>query len=302
MNRSFLGLMLVLGGLGLGAGTPASAQTIRFTTNVGSFDMTLNPTNNPNLQPLVDNLLAYVGMGRYHFSAINRAADSTAGDPSDDFVLQMGGFLGFPPVPNLWTGFLTDVEKFEPVVVDSDGDGNVDFSTLTNDRGTVSLALAAGDPNSGTSSFFINLGDNAFLDDQRFVPFARIEDMSTVDRIMALDQLDLSSAIGQPGNLAFIDVPVLDNGRMVVVTDVNVIAADPGFSFVGPIATALQIQRRNAAASSAGATSLPLRAEPPALARSTSGGTLTTMPVPEPHALALLLLTTAAAWQRPAGR
>jgi hypothetical protein len=56
------------------AAAPASAQTLRFDTSVGSFDMELNPTNDSNLQPLVDNIVAYVGLGRYHYTAINRAA------------------------------------------------------------------------------------------------------------------------------------------------------------------------------------------------------------------------------------
>jgi cyclophilin family peptidyl-prolyl cis-trans isomerase len=223
--------------------TGAVAQTMRFTTNVGSFDMVLNPNNDPNLQPIVDNVVAYIGLGRYHFSAVNRAADAQPG-PADDFVLQMGGFLGFQPTPELWPGLHTPIEKFsDGVVVDSDGDGQVDFDALSNTRGTVSLALAAGNPNSGTSSFFINLGSNTFLDDQGFVPFARIENMATIDRIMQLTQVDLSDEVGEPGNLAYIDVPVTDAGRLVVVKDVQVL--DPNFSFVGPIASALQLASRN---------------------------------------------------------
>lgn len=226
--------------------TSGVAQTMRFTTNVGSFDMVLNPTNDANLQPLVDNIVAYIGLGKYHFSAVNRAADAGPG-AADDFVLQMGGFLGFPPLPDLWAGLNMPVEALTPVTVDSNGDGQVDFNALSNTRGTVSLALAAGNPNSGTSSFFVNLGDNNFLDGQGFVPFARIENMATIDQILQLMQTDLTQEIGQPGNLAFSDVPLADNGRLVVVTDVEVIQADEDFSFVGPIASALQLASRNSA-------------------------------------------------------
>jgi peptidyl-prolyl cis-trans isomerase A (cyclophilin A) len=234
----------------------AVAQTMRFTTNVGSFDMVLNPEDDPNLQPIVDNIVAYIGLGKYHFSAVNRAADGNPG-ASDDFVLQMGGFLGFPPLPSLWPGLHTPIEKFnDGVVVDSDGDGEVDFNALSNTRGTVSLALSAGNPNSGTSSFFINLGTNTFLDDQGFVPFARIENMATIDQIMQLQQTDLSDEVGQSGNLAYIDVPLTADGRMVVVTDVEVIQADEGFSFVGPIASALQLASRNSASAAALTASL----------------------------------------------
>lgn len=231
--------------------TGAVAQTMRFTTNVGSFNMTLNPTNDANLQPIVDNIVAYIGLGRYHFSALNRAADGNAG-AADDFVLQMGGFLGFPTVPELWAGLHTPIEKFnDGVVVDNNGDGQVDFNALSNTRGTVSLALSAGNPNSGTSSFFINLGSNTFLDSQGFVPFATIDNMGTIDKIMQLTQTDLSQEVGEPGNLAYIDVPLTEKGRIVVVKDIEVIEADEDFSFVGPIANALQLEARNAANASA---------------------------------------------------
>jgi cyclophilin family peptidyl-prolyl cis-trans isomerase len=282
---------------------PASAQVVRFTTNVGSFDMTLNPTNDPNLQPLVDNLVAYVGLGRYHFSAINRAADGQPGT-QDDFVLQMGGFMGFPIVPDLWAELHTSVEALQPVVVDATGapdggsDGVVDFTALSNTRGRVSLALQAGNPNSGTSSFFINLGDNAGLDSQGFVPFAEIDDMATIDRIMNLTQTDLSQEVGQPGSLAYIDVPLTDSGSIVVVKKVEVIEADVNFSFVGPIAAALKAEEEAAASQAAAlAAASSLNAEA-AVGDATAGDVLLEQPVipgdaveavavPEPSTFAL---------------
>jgi len=257
--------------------TNVSAQTVRFSTNVGSFDMVLNPNNDANLQPLVDNIVAYVGLGRYHFSALNRAADSNNTDPSDDFVLQMGGFLGFPGTPDLFADFTLPVKALEPVVIDADGDGQVDFSSETNDRGSVSLALTAGNLNSGTNSFFVNLGDNSFLDGQGFVPFANIENMDTIDRIMALTQNDISSDVGEPGNLAFVDVPVTDDGRMVVVTDVEVVNRDANFSFVGPIATALDLAIRNRSDDSAAGTGAAASSIRAAMS---AGGTISAVPEP----------------------
>jgi cyclophilin family peptidyl-prolyl cis-trans isomerase len=238
----------------------SGAQTLRFETNVGSFDMVLNPSNNPNLQPLVDNILTYVGLGRYHFTAINRAADGGPGT-ADDFVLQMGGFLGFPTAPDLWAGNITPIDTFAGVVTDADNDGNVDFETRSNTRGTVSLALQQDQPNSGTSSFFINLGNNSsILDDGGFVPFATIRNMGTINRILRLEQEDLSDEVGAAGNLAFIDVPLTERNRIVVVLDVDVVDADPNFSFVGPIATALELANRSAAVM---APSAPVETTPP---------------------------------------
>lgn len=204
---------------------PAQAQTVvRFDTNVGNIDFQLNPTNDPNLQPHVENILAYVNSGRYDFSVINRAADGNPDDPSDDFVLQFGGFTLDPLVlPDSFAAF-ENIPSFDPVVVDQDGDGNVDFdfSAVSNTRGNVSLALSAGNPNSGTSSFFVNLGDNgALLDPQGFVPFAEVVDLSTVDLILSLPQQDFAG-----GSLAGDDVPVVNGTGVVFIERAFVLEAE----------------------------------------------------------------------------
>jgi cyclophilin family peptidyl-prolyl cis-trans isomerase len=222
----------------------AFGQTMRFDTSVGAFDMVLNPTNDPNLQPLVDNMVAYIGLGRYSYTSINRAAEG--------FVLQMGSFLGFPPTPNDFLGLLQEIRRLDPVTTDSNGDGQVDFASLSNTRGTVSLALSGAGPNSGTSSFFINAGDNSGLDSQGFVPFARIDDMTVVDQILELEKTNLT---GDPNDLTFRDVPLLENGRMVVLKSVRVLQAAPGFSFVGPVQMALEQMAEDAIAASASASS-----------------------------------------------
>lgn len=204
---------------------PVQAQTVvRFDTNVGNIDFQLNPTNDPNLQPHVENILAYVNSGRYDFSVINRAADGNPDDPSDDFVLQFGGFtLESLVLPDSFADFI-NIPSFDPVIVDQDGDGNVDFdfSAVSNTRGTVSLALSAGNPNSGTSSFFINLGDNgALLDPQGFVPFAEVVDLSTVDLILSLPQRDFAG-----GSLAGDDVPVVNGTGVVFIERAFVLEAE----------------------------------------------------------------------------
>lgn len=211
---------------------PAAAQTVRFETSVGSFDMLLNPTNNANLQPHVDNLLANVAAGVYQRSVVNRAVT--------DFVLQIGSFQTesekVAEIPEL--GFAS-TNAFDSVVVDEDNDGSVDFSTagLTNSRGTVSLALSAGNANSGSASFFVNLVDNSFLDSQDFIPFAEIADMATIDRIMNQQIVDFSSAVGQNGSLAYTDVPLAGDGDLIVIESAAVISEGNQF-FVGPLRNA----------------------------------------------------------------
>jgi cyclophilin family peptidyl-prolyl cis-trans isomerase len=90
--------------------------------------------------------------------------------------------------------------------------------------GTVSLALSGDsqgtNQDSGTSSFFVNLTSNAFLDAD-FTVFAAIPDMTVINQIMALPQADrtLEPDFGAgAGNLAFSDVPIEANGFQVFIT------------------------------------------------------------------------------------
>lgn len=201
--------------LGLALVPAATAQTIRFDTNVGNIDLTLNPNGLPELRGHVDNILAYVDAGRYENVVLNRADTGiNPNDPTDDFVLQFGGFITSSQVFSSFSDFPT-VESFDPVIVDFDGDGQVDFNTseLSNTRSTVTLALS-GPPNTGTSSFFVNVGDSSFLDSQGFVPFAQVVDMSTVDYIMRLNQVSDPN-----GGLASSNIPVLNDDNLLVFVE-----------------------------------------------------------------------------------
>ena len=284
---------LALAALLAGYCVPADAQTVRFQTSVGAFDMLLNPTNNADLQPHVDNMLANVAAGVYHGTVINRA------DPG--FVLQMGSFqtetkqLG--EIPQF--GF-DGTRSFDPLIVDGNNDGQVDFDTtgLTNTSGTVSLALSA-NPNTGSASFFVNLTNNSFLDNQGFVPFANIADMTVIDRIMGLDQVDISSEVFQSGSLAYTNVPLDQQGELVVIETATVVS-DSNLLFVGPLRNAFglddlplaadQVSEADAGAEiSAFSTGDTLSAEPASAAASA---------VPEPGALGLALCGLALAARR----
>ncbi|MCA9240581.1 MAG: peptidylprolyl isomerase [Planctomycetales bacterium] len=282
MLRPILPAVIAL--LVLGASL-TEAQTVRFLTSVGAFDMRLNPTDNPNLQSHIDNLVAYVGSGRYHAGVVNRAPDG--------FVLQLGGFMGEGvSIDTLPLGGFDATDAFNNVTVDANNDGQVDFSTngLTNTRGTVSLALAAGDANSGTSSFFVNIGDNSFLDSQNFVPFAVIDNMATIDRIMALEKVDLSSQVGQPGSLAYTDVPVTADGELVVLESIMVIS-ESSFSFEGPIRSAAGLPEKGSPAS-LNISDMGLAATSgSAPSSSASALSASTASAPEPAALVLLSLS-----------
>jgi cyclophilin family peptidyl-prolyl cis-trans isomerase len=190
----------------------SSAQVVRFQTSLGDFDMVLNPTNNPLLVAHVDNMLQYVEGERYRGSWINRAADG--------FVLQMGGFFSHTKRPPLTIDSTRPVVAFDPVP----GEPAATISDLSNTIGTVSLALPGDgmggtDEDAGTSSFFINLTNNSFLDAD-FTVFAAIPDLTVINQIMDLMQVDRTTdpLFGAgPGNLAFTDVPLMDNGFQVFI-------------------------------------------------------------------------------------
>jgi len=284
--------------LGLALVPVATAQTIRFDTNVGNIDLTLNPLGLPELRAHIDNMLAYAEDGRYENVVLNRAVSGASGIPEDDFILQFGGF--FSPsqtLPSSFAGF-SPVESFGQIEVDFDGDNQIDFNTaeLSNIRGTVSLALSSvnttglpNDPgtpvvNSGSSSFFVNVADNTNLDDGMtstvfdpntgfpvttvetggFVPFAQVVDMSTVDYIMRLNQASLFD-----GGAATSDIPVIgaEDNLLVFVERAFVLDPNPAVPLV--------------------ASSI-LSESPSDLGSSSSGGSQE-LSVPEPPTLVLLV-------------
>ena len=191
---------------------PATAQqVVRFDTSIGSFDMVLNPTNNPLLDGHADNLLSYVEGNRYNGSWINRA--------NENFVLQMGGFFSHTKRPPPTIASTRPVATFGTV----DGEPAETIPGLSNTVGTVALALPGGaggtDQDGGTSSFFVNLTSNTFLD-QDFTVFAAVPDMTVVNQIMALMQVNKTTdaAFGAgAGNLAFSDIPLQANGHQVFI-------------------------------------------------------------------------------------
>jgi cyclophilin family peptidyl-prolyl cis-trans isomerase len=196
----------------------ARGQVVRFQTTVGDFDMVLNPTNNARLQGHVDNMLEYIENDRYRGSWINRAAEN--------FVLQMGGFYSHTKRVPMTIEHTHAVGSFGNVF----GEPAAENSGLSNTAGTVALALSGlptGGTNqdSGSSSFFVNLTSNAFLDAD-FTVFAMIPDMTTINNIMALMQTDLTAdpdfGAGN-GNLGFSDVPLEDAGFQVFIKHTFVI-------------------------------------------------------------------------------
>jgi cyclophilin family peptidyl-prolyl cis-trans isomerase len=255
----------------------ANAQSlVRFETTVGNFDMVLNPTNNVLLDEHVDNLLRYVEEGKYNGSWINRAAEN--------FVLQMGGFYTHTKRVSSTIENTRNVTPYDPI----EGFPASTITGLSNTVGTVAMALPGGaggtNQDGGTSSFFVNLTSNAFLDAD-FTVFAAISDMTTINEIMALTQVDYTQDPNYgagSGNLAYSDVPLEANGFQVLIRkayEINDTLA---------IAKAVSDVQSTMAASMAGSNlSLPEDF-------SAGAGSLSTTGVPEPTSAVLLLSALAA--------
>jgi cyclophilin family peptidyl-prolyl cis-trans isomerase len=178
---------------------------------MGNFDMVLNPDNNPVLQNHVDNMLDYVNRETYTGTWINRAASG--------FVLQMGGFYSQTLLPQFSIDQVRNIRSFAPI----EGHPAADNPPLSNTVGTVALALSGGangtNRDSGSSSFFVNMTSNTFLDAD-FTVFAAIPDMTTINNIMALQTIDRTTDPNFPdqdGNLGLSDVPVQADGNQVFI-------------------------------------------------------------------------------------
>jgi peptidyl-prolyl cis-trans isomerase A (cyclophilin A) len=135
---------------------------IRFETSHGNFTIELFPKEAPLS---AENFEKYVADGYFDGTIFHRIIPG--------FMIQGGGL----------SADFANKETRAPIK-------NEAKNGLKNTRGTLSMARTS-DINSATSQFFINLVDNAFLDngprDYGYAVFGRVtEGMDTVDKIAAV--------------------------------------------------------------------------------------------------------------------
>ncbi len=138
---------------------------VRVATNKGVIDIDLDSAAAPKT---VENFLGYVRSGFYDSTVFHRVIPG--------FMAQGGGM----------TANLTKKDTRPPVA-------NEATNGLKNLRGTVAMART-GEPHSATAQFFINLVDNAFLDNTGTTPqtwgycvFGKVASgMDVVDAIAAV--------------------------------------------------------------------------------------------------------------------
>jgi len=162
----------------------AVGTVYHFTTNVGAYDVELLDTAAPIT---VANFQTYADSAAYDNLIVHRS--------DDDFVIQGGGF----------TVSGGDVKS----VITNAAIQNEFNAANSNVRGTLSMAQLGGQPNSGTSQWFVSTGNNSNLDAAQHTVFGRVigTGMTVVDSINNLTSRNLNSIYGTS---ALNEVPLLN--------------------------------------------------------------------------------------------
>lgn len=201
---------------GLLASSCWAGTIVRFDTVLGSFDIQLYDEVMPST---VTNFLGYVNDSRYDGSVIHRNSDTLG----RDFVIQGGGYFLHdpdPPNPASTITFSNVVNAGDVPINDEPGNG---IAGPSNQRGTIAMAKSG--PNTVTSQWFINQGDNSFLDDPNrgdggFSAFGSVlnDGMDVVD---AIGDLPLPNDFGFGISSPFNDLP-LRNFSGNAINDIRV--------------------------------------------------------------------------------
>lgn len=143
----------------------ASATVVQFQTVMGNIEVNLFDKTTPKT---VANFLTYVKAGSYSNSIIHRSVPG--------FIIQGGGYSYSGSMP------LSTVAQNAAVVNEP---------TISNKRGTISMAKLSGNVNSATNQWFINLADNSSnldLQNGGFTAFGQVtaEGMIVADAIAKL--------------------------------------------------------------------------------------------------------------------
>jgi cyclophilin family peptidyl-prolyl cis-trans isomerase len=212
---------------------PDVSNAVHLTTVLGPIDIGLFGQQKPITAA---NFLKYVDQGRYF------ALDPTTGQSASSFihrsvpgfVIQGGGFIGTvdPADSNKQNAKPTQVLTFAPIQNEPG---------ISNKRGTIAMAQLAGNANSATSQWFINLADNGGppnnLDVQTtnngvtsgpYTVFGRVlgSGMSVVDAIAALSRVNA----GAP----FDNLPVRNYTSPNPIKVANLVSV-PGIGEISPL-------------------------------------------------------------------
>jgi cyclophilin family peptidyl-prolyl cis-trans isomerase len=172
MTLKLLALCFVCLAVVAADGARAANPVVAMDTSKGMIKIELFEDKAPGS---VKNFLAYVADKHYDGTVFHRVIGKENSDDGRDFMIQGGGF----------TADMKQKPTKEPIKNEA-GNG------VSNLRGTIAMARTS-DPDSATAQFFINVGDNKFLDRAQardgagYTVFGRvIEGMDVVDKIKAV--------------------------------------------------------------------------------------------------------------------
>ena len=246
LNWRTCGVVLVAAFMGSFAAPAALATIVRFETVMGNYDVRLFDAAMPRSTA---NFLQYVTTNKYNGTAVHRNSDTsdTVGGPLRDFVIQGGGFSFIDPTPPNTIISYNQVATNAPIA-DEPGGG---VKGLSNLRGTIAMAKSGKD--TATSQWFINQGNNSFLDDPTrsdggFAAFGAVlgDGMGVVDAIGDLPlPTDFGFSIGAPfgelplRNFTGNSIAQIRVANTVTVTSVHVVNFAKGdYDFNGVVNTA----------------------------------------------------------------
>lgn len=174
---------------------------VRFTTNLGMFDVDLDDATMP---VTVANFLDYVTSDRYASTIVHR---STTYDAFGIQIVQGGGFV------------LADTQIL-PVATDPPIPLEAGTANL---RGTIAMARTS-DPNTATSQWYFNVTDNPGLDFD-YAVFGRVigTGLDVIDTIGAVPVYDASVQLGPTFSELPLIEPLLQPQSLVLVDNVSII-------------------------------------------------------------------------------
>ena len=185
-----------------------SNPVVSLVTNYGAIVIELYEEATPIT---VANFLKYINNDAYINSIFHRSVK--------DFVIQGGGATTSSET-------FTDVSQLTEIPNDGPITNEPGISNL---RGTIAMAKQAGDVNSATTQFFVNLSDeNDFLDlaaNGSFTVFGKILTMSTVDKIAALPIVGSNPA-------PYDELPMSEEDKLAVVSTIEGLGDVTGVRFV----------------------------------------------------------------------
>ena len=223
MKSHRISLLQLCVGLLIPSLVAGATPVVRMDTVVGEIFVELTPDVAP---ATVENFLNYVERGDYDGSFVHRA------DPG--FVIQGGGFF-FDET----TGAAPGIPADPPVLNEFN---------VSNLRGTIAMARLGGQPNSATTQWFINLGNNTFLDtvDGGFTVFGNVRStgMTVADNISMLPLCNCGGAFGELPTIDFDFTSAIVEENLVVIRSVEEFELlPPPFGAVLPGGRSVQVNQ-----------------------------------------------------------